>query len=101
MRHLGYIERAMRKNGPDALDDIPLDVLSKGFTQLKSLVTDWSRPGLAELRSRLSILIAAKEEELRRKQPNSRLSDFFTSTRMQVSEATPSDFVAVEKNWSR
>jgi len=101
MRHLGYIERAMRKNGPDALDDIPLDVLSKGFTQLKSLVTDWSRPGLAELRSRLSILIAAKEEELRKKQSNSRLSDFFTSTRMQVSEATPSDFVAVEKNWSR
>jgi hypothetical protein len=100
MRHLGFIERALRKEGPDALDKIPLEVLGKGFAQLKSIVTDWSCPGLAELRSRLSILIAAKEEEARRKHGNSRLSDFFTTTRMQVSEGTPSDFVAVEKNWS-
>lgn len=101
MRHLGYIERTLRKNGPDALDDIPLNVLSKGFSQLKSIVSDWSPPGLSELRSRLSILIAAKEEEARSKHGNSRLSDFFTTTRMQVSEATPSDFVAVQKNWSK
>ncbi|RQP24824.1 hypothetical protein DZC73_08065 [Albitalea terrae] len=101
MRHLGYIERALRKDGPEALDGIPLEVLSKGFAQLKSIVTDWSCPGLSELRSRLSILIAAKEEEARSKHGHSRLSDFFTTTRLQVSEATPSDFVEVQKTWSK
>ena len=100
-RHLGYIERALRANGPDALNDIPLNVLNKGFTQLKRLVSDWSSPGLAELRSRLSILIAAKEEEQRKQHGHSRLSDFFTTTRLQVTEGTPSDFVEVQKTWTR
>lgn len=102
MRHLCYIERALRLGGPAALDDIPLEVLSKGLAQLKSLVNDWGRAGITDLRSRLSILVAAKEEELRARQPtNSGLSEFFTTTRIQVSEATPSDFQAAQKNWKQ
>ena len=100
MRHLSYVERALRLGGGRALDDIPLEVLCKALAQLKSLVTDWHQPGIAELRSRLSILVAAKEEELRAQQPgNGRLSDFFTTTKVQVSEGTPSDFRAVEQDW--
>jgi hypothetical protein len=100
MRHLSFVERALRLGGPNALDAIPLEVLNKGLAQLKSLVTDWHQPGIAELRSRLSILIAAKEEELRAQQPASgRLSDFFTTTKVQVSEGTPSDFRAAEQDW--
>jgi len=100
MRHLAYVERALRLDGVHALDKIPLEVLGKSLAQLKSLVTDWRQPGIAELRSRLSILIAAKEEELRAAQPSSdRLSDFFTTTKVQVSEATPSDFRSVEQDW--
>jgi hypothetical protein len=100
MRHLSYVERALRLGGANALDDIPLEVLAKALPQLKTLVTDWQQPGIADLRSRLSVLVATKEEAQRAMQPaNSRLSDFFTTTRMQVSEGTASDFQAVAQDW--
>ena len=102
MRHLGYIEHTLRRRGADALGDIPLDVLTKGNEQLKSLVRDWSRVGLSELRSRLAVTIAAKENEAQKANGgNSDLSDFNTTSRLQVSEATPSDFQAVETAWTK
>jgi len=102
MRHLGYIERTLRLGGPDAMNDIPLDVLARGYEQLKSIVRDWSSPGLSELRSRLAMTIAAKEEETRKNQPaNSGLSEFFTTTRLQVSEGTASDFHSAQQTWAK
>lgn len=102
MRHLAYIERALRLGGPDALNDIPLEVLLTGHTQLKSLVEEWSSPGLSELKSRLAMSIAAKEAEASRQQPpNSGLSEFLTPTRLQVSEVTVSDFNAAEQTWTK
>ena len=102
MRHLAYIERSLRLGGSQALDEVPLPVLAKGYTQLKCLVPDWSSPGLSELRSRLAVTIAAKEAEATRKEPaNSGLSAFFTTTRIQVSEGTASDFQAAQQTWAK
>lgn len=102
MRHLGYIERSIRLGGPKMLNDIPLDVLCKGHAQLKSIVHDWSSPGLSELRSRLAVTIAAKEEEASHPRSTpARTSDFFTASRMHVSEATASQFQAAEQTWAK
>ncbi|MFL6662451.1 MAG: hypothetical protein ACJ8G7_09735 [Rhizobacter sp.] len=102
MRHLGYIEHTLHRRGADALDGLPLDILAKALAQLQQLAPDRSSPGLAQLRARLAVLVAGKEAAARRFEPdNSQLSVFDSPQRLQVIEATPSDFEAVEKSWSR
>jgi hypothetical protein len=102
MRHLGYVERSLALAGPDALDALPLDVLTKASQQLQQLVADWSAPGLAELRLRLAMAVSDKEEAEKRFEPtNSALSDFNTPQRLEVSEGSPSDFRAVDQDWKK
>jgi hypothetical protein len=102
MRHLGYVERSLGLAGADALDQLPLDVLVKASAQLEQLVTDWSAPGLAELRLRLGMAIADQEEAAKHFQPtNSALSDFDTPHRLQVMEGSESQFRAVEEVWKK
>lgn len=102
MRHLAYVERSLRLGGPDALDGVPLDVLDKASQQLQQLVADWSAPGLAELRLRLAMAVADKEEAQKHFQPtNSALSDFHTPQRLQVTEGSASEFRAVDSAWKK
>ena len=69
MRHLGYVERTLGLMGPDALAQLPLDVIRKASDQLEQLVTDWSTPGLAELRLRLAMALSDLEEQAAAKAP--------------------------------
>ena len=57
MRHLDLVERTLRAEGFTAVEALPVPVLSKALAQLERLVWDWSPAGLAELRSRLAILV--------------------------------------------
>jgi len=100
MRHLGFIERALKISGPQALDELPSEVVAKGLVQLENLVSDWSSAGLSELRARLGVAVDAHEEANKHFQPtNSKLSDFFVPQRIEVSEGTPSDFEELERIW--
>jgi hypothetical protein len=101
MRHLAYLERTLRLAGPDALPSLPLDVLKKSLAQLEDLVADWSSPGLAQLRLQITMVVADKEDESREFHPSvDMLSDFTASRRMQVSEASASDFEAAAQAWA-
>ncbi len=60
MRHLSLIERTMRRKGFEAVETLPVRVISKALVQLESLVRDWSPAGLAELRSRLAVVIKSR-----------------------------------------
>jgi hypothetical protein len=100
MRHLAFVERALRLSGPPALDGVPVEVLKKALVQLESLVTNWSSPGLAEMRSRLAMLVLAHDAAHKQFRPtNSNLSDFDTPERVEVSEATSADFEELERIW--
>ena len=100
MRHLAFVERALRLSGPPALDGVPVEVLKKALVQLESLVTNWSSPGLAEMRSRLAMLVLAHDAEHKQFRPtNSNLSDFDTPERIEVSDATSADFEELERIW--
>jgi hypothetical protein len=100
MRHLAFVERELRLSGLPALNELPPEVLKKALQQLESLVTDWSPPGLAEVRSRLAVLVLEREKEDRQFRPtNSDLSEFYTPQRIAVSEASPSDFEKLERIW--
>lgn len=64
LRHLDVIERTLRHIDIDAVQGLPLKVLTKGLDELESLVWDWSPAGLAELRSRLAVTIKQRRHEM-------------------------------------
>ena len=109
MRHLCLLESHLKRSGSQAFETLPVEALSTALLQLDSLTGERPAPGLAELRLRLSAVIAAgasvpepKElEELAGayEAVGSKLSDFCTSQRMQVQELTPSDFADMTKSW--
>lgn len=99
MRHLAFVERQLKLAGPDSLDTLPLDVLKKAGTQLEELVSDWSSPGLAELRLRLTMLVSDKEEAARNFVPTNSARSDFDAQRVQVEEASESVFNAAERSW--
>lgn len=63
MRHLAFIEQALAKKGWKALHKVPLDVLQRAHQQLENLVTNWSAPGLACLRSKMAVAVLDREHQ--------------------------------------
>ena len=57
MKHLALVEFTLRYKGLRAMQALPVRVLARALAQLEKLVWDWSRPGLADLRSRLAVIV--------------------------------------------
>ena len=57
MRHLDLVERTLRVQGLTAVEALPPRVIARALVQLERLVWDWSQVGLAELRSRLAVIV--------------------------------------------
>jgi len=92
MRHLAYLERTLKISGGEGLNGLPVDVLKKGLAQLEEFVSDWSSPGLAQLRLQLTMDIADKEEA--GDESDNVRSTFLSPQRLEVSEVSVSDFEA-------
>ena len=60
MRHLDLVERTLRRDGLSGVEALPVRVITKALTQLEQLVWDWSSPGLAELRSRMAVIVRSR-----------------------------------------
>jgi hypothetical protein len=60
LRHLAYVETALRQQGLDALYSVPLDVLHKALDQFEGLVSNWSPWGLATLRSKMAVALGER-----------------------------------------
>lgn len=104
LRHLGYVEAALRKQGAEALDEVPVDVLKAALQQLESLVTNWQQEGLAELRSRLAVAVVERAEvqaaadAAAAAHPKTDAMDV-DARRIHVTEASASDFEAAQAKW--
>lgn len=61
VRHLAFVEQALRTQGLKALDGVPLEVLEQAHAQFEGLVSNWSPRGLATLRSKMAVTIAERE----------------------------------------
>jgi hypothetical protein len=61
LRHLVFVEHALRKKGLRALNKLPLDVMRRALDQFEGLVTNWSPAGLATLRSKMAVAIIDRE----------------------------------------
>jgi len=63
VRALALVERTMQRSGFEGVDRLPQKVLARALVELERLVRDWSPVGLAELRSRLAVLVKNKPVE--------------------------------------
>jgi hypothetical protein len=97
MRHLAYVEGALATHGTRAAVEVPIEVLSIAVGQLERLVSNWSNPALAELRSKMAVAIVDRSRD-----PfdgTDKLSNFFTESRLVVGDASHSMFMELERQF--
>jgi len=94
MRHLGYVERALAARGQSALNDLPVEVIAKALKQFETLVINWSDPLLATLRSQMAVAVLRRSPE---DDPPDRRSEFYTDSRLEVLDDSPSAFMEFER----
>lgn len=63
LRHLAYLEHALRQVGMRALYKVPLDVLRRAHEQFEGLVSNWEPRGLATLRSKMAVAVIDRETQ--------------------------------------
>jgi hypothetical protein len=102
--HLSFVEQMLGKSDLRAMGRLPLPVLHKALTQLESLTHDEPGAGLAELRRRMAEVISLRlggtpSAPGAAASPNL-MSDFHTEGRMEVSEASHSQFDELERSWT-
>jgi hypothetical protein len=100
--HLSYVEQLLGRSGLRGLGRLPLPVLHKALTQLESLIHDEPAAGLAELRRRMAGVIAVRLGGTpgAAPAPANLMSDFHTEDRLEVSEASHSQFDELERSWT-
>lgn len=95
MRHLGYVERALHRGGPEALEALPVKILARALAELERMVTDWSPVGLAVLRSRMAVMLKNRPA-VTAADP---LQQFDPTQRAIVTEVEHSVFEESQRNW--
>ncbi len=99
LRHLAYVEHTLRHDGVQAMDDLPLEVLSKALEQLETLVVNWSASGLGEARSRLSVLVKNKQIVAQHLGRDAPMTEMDPSQRADVCEVSHSVFEEMDRSW--
>ena len=103
MRHLDLVERTLRHEGYTAVEALPVRVMAKALTQLEKLVWDWSAPGLAELRSRLAVMVKNRQPEAEQDAANTAALELDMATHhgtADVTEVDHADFEEMERSWA-
>ena len=110
MRHLDLVERTLRRGGLDALETLPIRVVAKALSQMEKLVWDWSPTGLAELRSRMAVMVknrpmptpaqAVAEAEAEAATTAAAELDVEAHHRADVSEVDHATFEEMERSWA-
>lgn len=102
MRHLALVERTLRRKGYDAVEALSIGVIAKALGQLEKLVWDWSTPGLAELRSRLAVMVKSRQFEAEENPTNTAVPELGIATQhdvLDVTEVEQAAFAEMERSW--
>lgn len=99
MRHLAFFERALAVQGLEALAELPVEVLSSAVEQLEVLVSNWSNPHLAELRSKMALAVVDRTRDPFYGRTGDKLSSFNTDSRLLVGDASHSMFLELERQY--
>jgi hypothetical protein len=99
LRHLAYVERALARQGTQALVQVPVDVLATALTQLEGIVSNWSDSDLAELRSRMAVAIKQRSDDALIEPGRAQRSDFATASRILVGDVAHSVFEELQRQY--
>ncbi|HEY9067250.1 MAG TPA: hypothetical protein VIO33_19870 [Burkholderiaceae bacterium] len=99
VRHLVYVERALKLQGLDALQEVPIEILQSALEQLESLVSNWSNHGLAALRSKMSVAVINRSKDPFYGAGGTKASAFNTESRLQVGDVSHSMFLEIERQY--
>ena len=91
---LARVEVILHQGGTDAVKQMPAEILAEALSQLEGLVADWSVPGLGALQRLLQLqVLAAHESAPTQPMTDVHPSDFHAASKLQVSDASVSDFM--------
>ena len=90
MRHLATVERTLRTEGLAGFEAMPVRVVATALTELERLVWDWSPTGLAELRSRMAVIVKSRPRAVEAPKEQ---------TLADVSEVDHAVFEEMERSW--
>ena len=105
MRHLATVEMTLRDEGLEGFEAMPVRVIAKALKELERLVLDWSPIGLAELRSRMAVIVKsrASANEARAQntepQPLQAITAFGPTLAADVTEVDHAEFEEMERSW--
>ena len=100
LRHLALVERTLGRGGIDALEALPVRVIAKALAELERLVWDWSPAGLAELRSRMAVMVKTRPAETQRAAALRESRELDTVHDADVTEVEHTVFEAMERSWA-
>ena len=103
MRHLDLVERTLRREGYGAVEALSIRVITKALGQLEKLVWDWSTPGLAELRSRLAVMVKSRQLEAEQDAASTAAQALDAATQhgvIDVTEVDHAEFEQMERSWA-
>jgi hypothetical protein len=90
--HLAGVEHALKTQGLAAFDGMPERVLARASQQLDAVLTEPLGPGLTDLRARIVVAQTAIERIDAAAAKHAAPSSFLTDEKLQVNEASVSDF---------
>jgi hypothetical protein len=100
LRHLAHLELALQR-GDAAFGMLSAGALDQALTQLESLVTDWTPPGISGLRARLVVAIMGRESVGPDASGFRALSQFYEEKGLEVEEVSDSVFMEIDESWTR
>jgi hypothetical protein len=100
LRYLDLVERTLRRGGLDAVEDLPVRVIAKALHEMERLVWDWSSAGLAELRSRLAVMVKARPLDAQREATNTAALELDEARRADVTEVDHAMYEEMERSWT-
>jgi hypothetical protein len=93
--HLASMERALKTMGAAAFDGLPSFVLKRATDQLESVLPEPMGQGIAELRARMVRALAAHEHVPPPATTPAHQPIYFSDEKLEVSEATVTEFMRV------
>lgn len=111
MRHLALVEHAISTKGLAGFDRVHPRIVAKALAELESVVWDWSPAGLADLRSRMAVIVknyraapkpeTAKIDKIDRPEPalSAEVVAFGPSLPAMISEVDHAEFEEMERSW--
>ena len=109
MRHLATVERTLQERGIEGFEALPARVIAKALDEMENVVRDWSPAGLAELRSRMAVIVKNRPRDSEPAPldaavesvsgPVSVHAGFSASLPPDVTEVDHAEFEEMERSW--